>query len=88
MRTVFEQYIGPTKLVAEAFGGLGLLAEDRSYVSKTAKLLINVSLLMKALSSVAAPLIWLADSVYVVSVKRQDAVTQAAPSIQRRTGWG
>lgn len=70
MRAVFERHIGPTKLLTEAFGGLGLLAEDRNYVSKTARLLISVSLLMKALSSVAAPLIWLADSVYVVSVKR------------------
>lgn len=70
MRAVFDRHIGPTKLTAEAFGGLGLLAEDRHYVSKTAKLLISVSIVMKALSSVVAPLIWLADSVYVASVKR------------------
>jgi SAM-dependent methyltransferase/uncharacterized protein YbaR (Trm112 family) len=70
IRSVFEKNIGPSKLIAEAFGGLGLLAEDRNYVSTRAKLLIGISELMKKLSFFVPPLIWLADSIYVVSFKR------------------
>src|SRR5262249_149228 len=40
MHDVFEKKIGPSSLIAEAFGGLGLLAEDRKYVSTKAKMLI------------------------------------------------
>jgi hypothetical protein len=70
MRQVFERHIGPTRLTAEAFGGLGLLAEDRKLVSGKAKLLIAASTLLKKLSSAMPPLINLADSVYVKSTKR------------------
>ena len=70
MRSVFEKNIGPTKLIAEAFGGLGLLGEDWSYVTAKAKLLIAISLFMRKLSLFATPLLFLADSVYVVSTKR------------------
>ena len=69
--SVFEKHIGPSKLIAEAFGGLGLLAEDQVYVSIKAKFMIRISQLLKKLSFVMTPLISLADSVYVVSVKRQ-----------------
>ncbi len=70
IRSIFEKHIGPSNLIAEAFGGLGVLAEDRMYVSTKAKFLIGISELMKKLSFVVTPLISLADSVYVVSVKR------------------
>jgi SAM-dependent methyltransferase/uncharacterized protein YbaR (Trm112 family) len=70
LRNVFESKIGPSTLTAEAFGGLGLLAEDRHYVSIKAKALITISTLLKALSAFVRPLIRLADSVYVVSTKQ------------------
>jgi SAM-dependent methyltransferase len=70
MRAVFEKNIGPSKLMAEAFGGLGLLGEDRNHVFAKAKLLIEISQFLKKLSLVIPPLIRLADSVYVVSVKQ------------------
>ena len=70
MRGVFEKNIGPSKLMAEAFGGLGLLTEDRNYVSTKAKFLIEFSQFLKKLSLLVRRLIRLADSVYVVSVKR------------------
>jgi ubiquinone/menaquinone biosynthesis C-methylase UbiE len=70
MRDVFEKLIGPAAMTAEAFGGLGLLAEDRQYVSAQAKALIAVSTLLKKLSQFVRPLVRLADSVYVVSIKR------------------
>src|SRR5262249_11502276 len=70
MRRLFEKKIGPSKLIAEAFGGLGLLAEDRNYVSAKAKLLIDISQLLKKLSLFVGPLIRLADSVYIISTKQ------------------
>jgi SAM-dependent methyltransferase len=70
MRRLFERNIGPCNLVAEAFGGLGLLAEDRMCVSAKARILIVVSEFFKKLCNLITPLILLADSVYVVSVKR------------------
>jgi SAM-dependent methyltransferase/uncharacterized protein YbaR (Trm112 family) len=70
MRDVFEKKIGPSTLMAEAFGGLGLLAEDQKYVSTKATVLIAVSMLLKKLSVFIRPLVRLSDSVYIVSTKR------------------
>jgi SAM-dependent methyltransferase/uncharacterized protein YbaR (Trm112 family) len=70
LRSIFEQYIGPTTLMAEAFGGLGLLAEDRRWVSNKAKILIRISTVLKRLSTFVKLLIRWADSVYVVSTKQ------------------
>lgn len=70
MRRLFEKKIGPSKVITEAFGGLGLLAEDRNYVSTKAKLLIDISQLLKKLSLFVRPIIRLADSVYIVSTKQ------------------
>jgi SAM-dependent methyltransferase/uncharacterized protein YbaR (Trm112 family) len=70
MRKLFEEKIGPTQLMAEGFGGLGLLAEDRAAVTRKTKLLIDASQLLKKLSAWLRPLIRLADSVYVVASKR------------------
>ena len=70
MRDSFEKRIGPTKLTAEAFGGLGLLAEDWRFVSLKAKLVIACSTILKTMANWLSPLIRLADSVYVTSTKR------------------
>jgi hypothetical protein len=70
MRDAFEMNIGSSTLMAEAFGGLGLLEEDQSYVSTKAKMLIALSTLLKKTSILVPPLICVADSVYVVSTKQ------------------
>jgi len=70
MRNVFTKKIGPSKLTAEGFGGLGLLTEDQQYVSSHVKLVIAISHVLKKLSLFVRPLIHLADSVYVVAIKR------------------
>jgi SAM-dependent methyltransferase len=70
MREVFEKKIGPVSCTAEAFGGLGLLAEDQNYVSTKAKLLIAISLFLKKISIFVRPLVYLSDSVYIVSIKQ------------------
>jgi hypothetical protein len=70
LRAEFEGKIGPSKLTAEAFGGLGLLYEDRDYVSTKAKVLIAISARLKKVSTFVRPLIYLADSVYVAATKQ------------------
>jgi SAM-dependent methyltransferase/uncharacterized protein YbaR (Trm112 family) len=70
MRNVFEKRIGPTECKAEAFGGLGLLTEDRKHLSLLARSLVTISAILKKLSEYVKPLINIADSVYVISVKR------------------
>ncbi len=69
LRTVFGERIGRSVLVPEAFGGLGLLFEDWRHVSTGAKFLIAVSEFLKRFTRYFQPLIRLADSVFVVSVK-------------------
>jgi hypothetical protein len=71
LRTLFEKQIGPTTLAAEGFGGLGILPEDLAYVSWRGRMLIGLSWLLKRLSRLFPPLIEIADSVYVVSIKRR-----------------
>jgi SAM-dependent methyltransferase/uncharacterized protein YbaR (Trm112 family) len=70
LREMFEKHIGPARVYAEAFGGLGLLSEDRNHVSTSAKLLITISALLKRLSDVCPSLIRHADSVYVMAAKQ------------------
>jgi len=70
LRATFTRRIGPGRLSAEAFGGLGLLADDWSLVSMKAKLLITASGFIRAIARIAPALIRLADSVYVDAVKR------------------
>lgn len=70
IRDCFEKNIGPSTIRAEAFGGLGLLIEDRNRVALKAKILIYVSATLKKLSAFLRPLIYLADSVYVISIKQ------------------
>ena len=69
LRDTFNKYVGPATLMAEGFGGLGLLAEDRKYVSTKAKVLISATVLLKKLSVFVGVLKRFADSVYVVATK-------------------
>jgi SAM-dependent methyltransferase/uncharacterized protein YbaR (Trm112 family) len=66
---VFSQNIGRSSVVAEGFGGLGLLADDWRIVSVKSKVLIVLSVILKRIARLVRPLIRLADSVYVVSIK-------------------
>ena len=69
MRQSFADRIGPSTIKPEAFGGLGLLAEDFRIANSRAKLLICASLMLKKFSAVVPPTIRLADSVFVTSTK-------------------
>jgi SAM-dependent methyltransferase/uncharacterized protein YbaR (Trm112 family) len=69
MREVFTTGIGPSKIECEAFGGLGILAEDWKFVNAKAKALIAASMLLKKASAAIPPLLLAADSVYVTSTR-------------------
>ena len=69
MKIVFDKNIGPSTMIPEAFGGLGLLVEDWWIVSAKAKILIVMSIILKHSARVIRPLIRIADSVYVISSK-------------------
>lgn len=69
LQAIFERRIGTAELVPEAFGGLGLLFEDRAVVSMRARLLVCVSAIIKKFSLLMPFLIHWADSVYVVAIK-------------------
>jgi hypothetical protein len=60
MAAEFDMVIGINARVimwmAEAFGGLGLLAENRAYVATPAKLLISISTFFERLSIFLRPL--------------------------------
>jgi hypothetical protein len=64
-----DKSIGPSTILPEAFGGLGLLADDWGIVSGKAKVLIMVSITLKYFARIIKPTIWIADSVYVISTK-------------------
>ena len=70
LRTVFDNHIGPLRLLAEAFGGRGLLPEDWKVVSLRAKILIAMSAVLKRLCRILPILVDFADSVYVIAIKR------------------
>jgi hypothetical protein len=67
---IFSKSVGPTLVIPEAFAGLGLLDDDWQVVSGKGKMLVIMSIVLRKVARVVRPLIWLADSVYVVSTKR------------------
>lgn len=70
LRAAADKHIGRSRLEPEAFGGLGLLAEDRQYLPLKARLLVSLSHALKATARLVPWLIRIADSVYVVAIKR------------------
>ena len=76
LKKSYARQIGPTKVIAEAFGGLGLLVEDWRVVSVRARILIAISVMLKRAAQIITPLVRLADSVYVISTKPSAAYTQ------------
>jgi SAM-dependent methyltransferase/uncharacterized protein YbaR (Trm112 family) len=69
IKRVFDENVGHSTVIPEAFGGLGLLADDWWLVSGKGKVLILLSIILKKVARIVRPLIWLADSVYVISIK-------------------
>ena len=68
LRRAFTSAIGPTRLSVDCFFGLGLQAADLHLMSRSNRLVIHVSELLRSLSKRLPVLSYLADSIYVESI--------------------
>jgi hypothetical protein len=68
LRKLFSK-IGPTSFSVDCFFGIGLQYSDRRLLRPAIKVLVTVSELLRLSAPVIAPLIAIADSVYVGAVR-------------------
>jgi ubiquinone/menaquinone biosynthesis C-methylase UbiE len=68
----FEQRIGPTKLTADCFFGLGIQFADIDLLPAKYKTVVYSSEILRRLSTIFTPLTKVADSVYLESVNRKN----------------
>jgi SAM-dependent methyltransferase len=69
MQKLFAARIGPSKFSVDCFFGIGLQRSDLDLMPPMLRTAIRASEALRALSRALPPLVWLADSVYVSSVK-------------------
>jgi len=69
LRKLFSSYVGLTDITVDCFFGIGLQYSDLRLMPMTHKAVILTSELLRKVSDVARPITYLADSVYVSSVK-------------------
>ena len=66
---LFSSRIGPTTFSVDCFFGIGLQFSDYHMMSSAPKIAVSVSEVLRITSRIFRPLVWVADSVYVSSVK-------------------
>jgi ubiquinone/menaquinone biosynthesis C-methylase UbiE len=69
LRKLFSSYIGPTDVTADCFFGIGLQYSDLRLMPMTHKAVMLTSELLRKVSKIARPITYLADSVYLSSLK-------------------
>jgi SAM-dependent methyltransferase len=67
LRRLFTQAVGPTAFSVDCFFGIGLQASDVPLMPASYGAVIRASELLRAVSRIAPPLIYAADSIYVES---------------------
>ena len=75
LQKLFASQIGPTTFSVDCFFGIGLQFSDLRFMTPLLKVVVTVSEGLRLLSRVVTPLIRIADSVYVTSVKDNAAPT-------------
>lgn len=70
LRSMFTERIGPSMFEVDGYFGIGLQQSDRHLMSLFRRLVLRASSWMTAASTRMAWLMYVADSVYVLSVKR------------------
>ncbi|MBI3828394.1 MAG: methyltransferase domain-containing protein [Planctomycetes bacterium] len=70
LRRTFSQRIGPTSIEAEGYFGIGLQPSDAHLLPWHLRCVLSCSEALRKLSSVLRPLVYMADSAYVRSVKQ------------------
>jgi 2-polyprenyl-3-methyl-5-hydroxy-6-metoxy-1,4-benzoquinol methylase/uncharacterized protein YbaR (Trm112 family) len=69
LRRLFSSRIGPTSFSVDCFFGIGLQFSDLRLMPASLKIVVQASECLRLASQVFRPLVWVADSVYVSSVK-------------------
>jgi SAM-dependent methyltransferase/uncharacterized protein YbaR (Trm112 family) len=70
LRSIFDSNVGTTSFSVDCFFGIGLQRSDLDLMPPMLRAAIIASETLRALSRAFPPLVWLADSVYVSSVKK------------------
>jgi len=70
---VFKELIGESRLTVDGFFGLGIQASDVEHLSRGSRLIVRTSEQLRVLSQYMPVLNYLADSLYVSSVRRDQA---------------
>lgn len=78
---LFSNRIGTTKFTVDCFFGIGLQFSDLRFMTPALKTIVVASEALRLISRFVPPLIWMADSVYVLSVK--DSTTQLNAPIEK-----
>ena len=68
-RTVVDRAIGATRLSADAYGGLNLQPTDAAWLPLKGRIIISISEHLKRIAPKFPPLLAIADSLYVHSIK-------------------
>lgn len=71
LRRLFETRVGTTRFSVDCYFGIGLQYSDMKFMTPLMKVVVFLSELLRLLSKVLPPLVWVADSVYVMSDKQQ-----------------
>ncbi|OGX15722.1 MAG: hypothetical protein A2166_03060 [Omnitrophica WOR_2 bacterium RBG_13_41_10] len=69
MVAAFNAFIGETSLEVDGYFGLGIQKSDIELMSKFHQIIINVSEALRRMSKIFSPIVYLADSLYVRSMK-------------------
>lgn len=77
LRRLFASRIGNTKFSVDCFFGIGLQFSDLRFMTPMLKVVVTASEALRQASRFVTPLTWVADSVYVLTVK--DSTAQRHP---------
>lgn len=75
LKRVFERGVGATRFEADCYFGIGLQRSDLALMTPMLAAIVRLSEALKATSRRARALVWLADSVFVESIKYQETTT-------------
>lgn len=70
LKNKFNEIIGLSKLYVDGYFGLGIQKSDASLLPPKSKIIIYASEILRKVSNVFAPLKYIADSLYITSIKK------------------
>jgi SAM-dependent methyltransferase/uncharacterized protein YbaR (Trm112 family) len=73
LRRLFTRAVGKTRFDVDCYFGIGLQRSDAALMPPSLRAILALSESLKAVSRVVAPLVWVADSVVVTSLKAGSA---------------